>query len=433
MREVLLLCWRDTGHPQGGGSERYLEQVGAGLAARGISVTFRTAAYPGAPREEVVDGIRISRGGGRFTVYPRALAAIAAGRLGYGPLKGLAPDAVIDTQNGIPFFARLVAGAPCTVLVHHCHREQWPVAGRLVGRIGWWVESRLSPRLHRRNQYLTVSLPSAEELDTLGVDRGRVAVVRNGVDPVPAEVPVGDADTRTTHPSICVLSRLVPHKQIEDALTAVATLRDSIPGLRLDVVGGGWWEQNLRQSAAALGIADAVTFHGHVPEDRKHGLLARAWVHVMPSRKEGWGLAVIEAAQHGVPTVGYRSSRGLTDSIVDGVTGLVVGGDTVGNGDDVAALTAAVEGLLLDAEHRTELGEKARARAREFSWAQTAAGVHRVLAESAAGRPVSGLIGTDREGAPGAENLLVSDGAGLPGADPARAQGAAYATDRAAG
>ena len=49
-----------------------------------------------------------------------------------------------------------------------------------------------------------------------------------------------------------------------------------------------------------------------------------AWVHVLPSRKEGWGLAVTEAAQHAVPTIGYRCSGGLTDSIVDGVTGLLV-------------------------------------------------------------------------------------------------------------
>ncbi len=57
-------------------------------------------------------------------MYPRALAAIAAGRLGFGSLKGIRPDAVIDTQNGIPFFSKAVAGAPVTLLVHHCHREQ---------------------------------------------------------------------------------------------------------------------------------------------------------------------------------------------------------------------------------------------------------------------------------------------------------------------
>ncbi|WP_040814131.1 glycosyltransferase family 4 protein [Nocardia concava] len=384
MREVLLLCWRDTGHPQGGGSERYLERVGAQLAARGVKVTLRTAGYPGAAKRESVDGIEISRGGGRFTVYPRALAAIALGRFGVGPLKGLRPDAVIDTQNGIPFFARTATSAPTVVLVHHGHREQWPVAGKLVGRIGWWIESRLSPRVHRRDQYLTVSLPSAEELTGLGVAGTRIAVVRNGAEPIPAHLPAGDDGTRTAHPSIVVLSRLVPHKQIEDAMAAVAGLRASVPRLHLDVIGGGWWEENLRAHAHELGIADAVTFHGHVDEDEKHRLLARAWVHVLPSRKEGWGLAVIEAAQHGVPTVGYRSSRGLTDSIVDGVTGMLV--------DDAAQLTAAVGDLLGNHEARTVLGEKARARAREFSWEQTGNGVYEVLSAVTRGERVSGLI-----------------------------------------
>ncbi|MEU1550422.1 glycosyltransferase family 4 protein [Nocardia sp. NPDC005745] len=384
MREVLLLCWRDTGHPQGGGSERYLEQVGAQLAARGVKVTLRTARYPGAPRRERLDGIDISRAGGRYTVYPRALAALLLGRIGLGPLRGLRPDAVIDTQNGIPFFATAVTTAPSVVLVHHGHREQWPVAGRLVGRIGWWIESRLSPRVHRRNQYLTVSLPSAEELATLGVDRTRIAVVRNGAEPVPVDAPTGAAETRTPAPTVVVLSRLVPHKQIEDALAAVARLRDRVPGLRMDVIGDGWWADNLRDNARELGIADAVTFHGHVDERRKHELLARAWVHVLPSRKEGWGLAVIEAAQHGVPTVGYRSSRGLTDSIVDGATGILV--------DDVAQLADAVGDLLDDPGARTVMGEKARARAREFSWEQTGNGVYEVLAAAARGEHTSGLL-----------------------------------------
>ncbi|WP_227985058.1 glycosyltransferase family 4 protein [Nocardia spumae] len=384
MREVLLLCWRDTGHPQGGGSERYLEQVGAQLAARGVKVTLRTARYRGAARRERVDGIEISRAGGRYSVYPRALAAIAAGRLGFGPLRGVRPDAVIDTQNGIPFFARTVSGAPSVVLVHHGHREQWPVAGRVIGRIGWWIESWLSPRVHRRDQYLTVSLPSAEELASLGVDPMRVAVVRNGAEPIPAQSPTGAEPMRTPYPSVVVLSRLVPHKQIEDALAVVAGLRHRLPGLRLDVVGDGWWADNLKHRARELGIADAVDFHGYVDEPRKHELLSRAWVQVLPSRKEGWGLAVIEAAQHGVPTIGYRSSRGLTDSVVDGVTGVLV--------DDSAQLTETVGELLTDSGARIVMGAKARARAREFSWEQTGYGVGQVLAAAARGEFVSGLV-----------------------------------------
>ncbi|HEU0190539.1 MAG TPA: glycosyltransferase, partial [Mycobacterium sp.] len=182
VRSVLLLCWRDTGHPQGGGSETYLQRIGSELAANGVAVTLRTARYDGAPRREVVDGVRISRAGGRYTVYLRALAAMGMARVRLGPLRGVRPDVVIDTQNGLPFVARLLYGRRVVVLVHHCHREQWPVAGRVLSRIGWFVESRLSPWLHRHNQYVTVSLPSARDLTDLGVGMERIAVVRNGLD-----------------------------------------------------------------------------------------------------------------------------------------------------------------------------------------------------------------------------------------------------------
>src|SRR4029453_7761044 len=101
VRSVLLLCWRDTGHPQGGGSEAYLERIGAQLAEGGMKVTLRTARYPGAPRREVRDGVRISRGGGSYSVYIWAGLAMVLARFGLGPLRKARPDVVIDTQNGL--------------------------------------------------------------------------------------------------------------------------------------------------------------------------------------------------------------------------------------------------------------------------------------------------------------------------------------------
>ncbi len=112
VRSVLLLCWRDTGHPQGGGSETYLQRIGAQLAASGVDVTLRTARYPGAARREVVDGVHIWRSGGPYSVYIWALLAMAAARLGVGPLRRVRPDVVVDTQNGLPFLARLIYGSP---------------------------------------------------------------------------------------------------------------------------------------------------------------------------------------------------------------------------------------------------------------------------------------------------------------------------------
>lgn len=381
VRSVLLLCWRDTGHPQGGGSEAYLERIGAQLAESGVQVTLRTARYPGARRREVKDGVRISRAGGPYTVYIWAGLAMVLARIGLGSLREARPDVVIDTQNGLPFMARWAFGRRVAVLVHHCHREQWPVAGPVMGRIGWFVESKLSPRVHRRNQYVTVSLPSARDLTGLGVQPSHIAVVRNGLDEAPAKtltVP------RSATPRVVVLSRLVPHKQIEDALEAIAALRDRIPNLHLDILGGGWWQQRLVDHAALLGISDAVTFHGHVEDETKHHVLQQSWVQVLPSRKEGWGLAVTEAGQHSVPTIGYRSSGGLTDSIVDGVTGLLV--------DDHDELVDQLDRLLTDQVLREQLGAKAQARSREFSWQQSADAMRTVLESVHSGRIVSGVL-----------------------------------------
>jgi glycosyltransferase involved in cell wall biosynthesis len=165
---------------------------------------------------------------------------------------------------------------------------------------------------------------------------------------------------------------------------AVAVLRTRVPDLHLDVVGGGWWHERLVEYAQRLGIVDAVTFYGHVDEEIKHAVVQRCWVHLLPSRKEGWGLAVVEAAQHGVPTIGYRSSGGLVDSVVDGVTGLLV--------DDRDEMVERLEGLLSDRVMREELGAKAEARSREFSWPQSAAAMQAVLDAVHAGGRVSGVI-----------------------------------------
>jgi glycosyltransferase involved in cell wall biosynthesis len=213
------------------------------------------------------------------------------------------------------------------------------------------------------------------------VTPNHIAVVRNGLDRAPAQTL---SAPQSATPRVAVLSRLVPHKQIEDALGAIAELRPRVPDLHLDVLGGGWWEQRLVDHAALLGISDAVTFYGHVDDQTKHRVLQQSWVHLLPSRKEGWGLAVTEAGQHCVPTIGYRSSGGLMDSIVDGVTGLLV--------DDHDQLVDQLERLLTDQVLREQLGTKAQVRSGEFSWQQSADAMRAVLESVHARRMISGVV-----------------------------------------
>jgi glycosyltransferase involved in cell wall biosynthesis len=358
--DVLFVNWRDLSHPEGGGSERYVHRMAEGLAGAGLRVGMFCAAHDRAPAEEKVGGVHIVRRGGRLGVYPRALVHVLRTR----------PRVVVDVQNGLPFGSTLVTRRPVVVLVHHVHREQWPIVfGRIGGAVGWWLESVLAPRLYRRSRYVTVSTATAEELVELGIGADRLSVVRNGVEPAPAVTAVPSPT-----PRLVVLGRLVPHKRVEHAIEVVARLRDRWPALRLSVVGEGWWETQLRDRAAELGVADLVDFAGHVDEQTKHEELARAWVHLCPSVKEGWGLVVTEAGSHGVPTVGYRSAGGLRESVVDGHTGVLV--------DDLDELTEAVERLLDDEDRRLAMGEAAVRHAAAFDWPASILGFSAVLASA---------------------------------------------------
>lgn len=346
---MVFLSWRDTHNPEGGGAERYLEKMAAGLVERGASVTIFCAAHSAAPPTETVDGVRFVRRGSKLGVYAQGFRALRRGELGD-------PDLVVDVQNGIPFFSRLATRAPVVVLVHHVHREQWPVVypGR-VGKVGWWIESRLAPRLYRRCQYVAVSRATRDELRELGISGPRIAVVHNGTDP-----PEHMATARSATPMVAVVGRLVPHKQVEHAIDAVLELRHELPDVRLHVVGSGWWEGELHDYARRRGAGDTVVFEGHVSEGHKHDIYAQAWVLALPSLKEGWGLVVGEAGMHATPTVAYASAGGTRESVSDGQSGLLV--------DTQRELTEALRRLLTDESERGRLAAGARAMSHRYTW-----------------------------------------------------------------
>ncbi len=369
-RHVVFFNWRDTANPEGGGSERYVEKMARGLAERGAEVTVFCAAHEAAPADEVVDGVRFMRRGSKLGIYALGVLHLLFRRFGR-------VDLVVDVQNGLPFFTRLATRRPVVVLVHHVHREQWPIVyPGLFGKVGWWIESRLAPRLYRGSQYVAVSRATREELGALGVSPERVAVVHNGTDPAPAVTA-----TRSPDPTVCVVGRLVPHKQVEHAVNAVVALREAFPHLRLHVVGSGWWEDDLKKYTSQVGAADLVTYEGHVSERRKHEIYARSWLMALPSLKEGWGLVVGEAGSHGVPTVAYASAGGTRESIAHNRSGVLV--------SDEAELTEAIRVLLHDEDSLRALGEGARALSHNFAWEQSQQSFAHVVSCALEGRPVS--------------------------------------------
>jgi glycosyltransferase involved in cell wall biosynthesis len=162
-------------------------------------------------------------------------------------------------------------------------------------------------------------------------------------------------------PVVLTIGRLHPEKGLDVLLAASASMRRNNVRHRILIVGGvqaGYesYPQVLRQAAQRLGVTADVEFIGGV--DDTAPWLQRASVYVQPSRREAFGLAVLEAMQAGRPVVA-SSVGGLPELVVDGVTGRLV------RPDDPDALAAAITALINDPALRRAWGEAGRRRAEE--------------------------------------------------------------------
>lgn len=361
---VLYLSWRDRENPEAGGAETFTERTSEVLTQQGHEVTIFTASFPGASPRTRHGDVEVVRRGSKFSVYLHGLWHVLRHSKEY--------DVVLDVQNGVPFWSPLASKVPVINIVHHVHRDQWSaVFGRRIARLGWFLESKVAPYVYRNTRYVTVSKSTRGELDELGVDPGRVDLVYSGNDR-PADLDHYAGLPRTEAPTMLFLGRLVPHKHVEQAVDILASRAMSHPDLELHVVGGGYWEDEIAKHARARGVEDRVHLHGFVDESVKHELLARAWVVVMPSHKEGWGLTIVEAGLHGTPAVAYGFAGGPSESIVHGRTGLLA--DSVGEFED------HVIELIDDSVLRRDLGRTARLYASSFDWGRAGRRLESVIA-----------------------------------------------------
>lgn len=376
-QRIVFLNWRDPSHPQAGGAEVYAWEMARRFAAAGAELTLLTAAVAGEPADEVVDGVRLLRAGSSLGLYPRTLARLAT--------RFRDADAVVDFQNGIPFFAPLARlDAPVVLVLHHVHQDQFALhMGPAAARLGRFLEGPASRRAYGNRAVVAVS-PStrAAARRRLGFG-GPLFVVPNGT---PATAPTAAQRSRT--PRLVAVGRIVAHKRVDLLVQAVAGLLPHVPDLQVDIVGDGPGRPHLEAMASALGLDGVVHLHGRVDEQQKADLMAAAWLHVQPSAAEGWGLTVMENAAHGVPSLAY-DVPGLRDAISRGRTGWLLGADT-----SLSAGLAAALGELADGDVADRMADDCRRWAGTFTWDDSAdrlAGV--VLSEqsrrelAAGGRP----------------------------------------------
>jgi glycosyltransferase involved in cell wall biosynthesis len=378
---ILVLADRCWSHPQAGGSGANLYAQVRRWARDGHQVTVIAGDYPGAERHErAAPNLIVHRMGGRASVFPRAIWAVRRG------LGGDA-DVVLEVINGITFLTPLWLRKPHVALVCHPHRDLYVGEfGRYRGRLLAALAEELPLRvLYRRAPFLTISESARDDLVQIdGLARDRVSVAYCGVEPGlfgPGE--------REPGPRLLHLGRLKAYKRIEHVLDVL----EAIPGATLDIVGEGDHREALEADIARRGLGERVTMHGHVDEETRAAMYARAWVLLTASSSEGWGLTVIEAALCATPSAALAVG-GLRESIVDGETGILA--------HDIDELTARVRGLIADRARLEEMGNAARHRALTFTWERTAADNLRVLSGHAglrdpAADPIEGglLAGQD--------------------------------------
>jgi glycosyltransferase involved in cell wall biosynthesis len=353
---VLVLNWRDTRHPEVGGAEQYMHQIARRWVRQGVKVTWFTARPKGMAAHEVIDGIQIIRFGGPLSLYP--LAALRLLRT-WGEF-----DAVVDCQNGIPFFSPLFAGAgvPIVQVVHHVHQDQFstrflpPIAA-----VGRFLEGRAVRWVYGSRAIAAVSPSTRLELRRRLGFRGPIFVVPNGTIDVPILSGPRDPD-----PTIVVVSRLVPHKRIDLLLGQIAVATRRIPRLRVDIVGDGPERSRLQNLVADLGLQTTVTFHGYQSDEARDNLLSRGWVTTSTAAAEGWGCSVIEAAAWGVPCVALNVP-GICDSVLNGQTGWLVE-----RPQDFGAVLIAALAELTDEDRTQEITAACQEWARCFSWDRSA-------------------------------------------------------------
>ena len=189
--------------------------------------------------------------------------------------------------------------------------------------------------------------PQANEIDVVpfGIDTARFL-------PAPrSPVPLAIGTVKT----------LAPAYGIDVLLRAAARLADGAAP-QLLVVGGGPERDALQALAASLGIAERTRFVGAVPHAEVPAWLQRLAVYVAPSRRESFGVAVLEASACGLPVV-VSNVGGLPEVVEHGVTGYVV------PAADDAALADALRRLCADEALRARMGAAGRARVLErYGW-----------------------------------------------------------------
>lgn len=348
---ILIYNWRDPKHPLAGGAEIMLLEHAKYWVKKKNKVIWFAASFNGAKAEEIIDGIKIIRRGSHFTVKFWAFLAYVTHTFGK-------IDVVVDCFHFHPFFTPLYVRKPKIIaLIHEVAGRVWfsniwlPIA--LVG----YITEPFTFLFYKNTPFITVSNSTKKELKKLGITK--ITVVENGIN----TFKIRRNTKKEKDPTVVFLGRISKDKGMEDALFAISKIREKIQNIQLLIIGKPESKKYFRHIKSVIKdrkVKKHIKFFGFVSEEEKFSLLSKAWILIHPSKKEGWGLTVIEAASQKTPTLGYNV-EGLKDSVINGKTGVLVKPNPLD-------LAKKLEELLKNRSLVYKLAENSYIHSKKYSW-----------------------------------------------------------------
>lgn len=295
---ILILNWRDPKNPKSGGAEKLNMHILKPFIERGDEVVWYAMSVKGLPKQEVYKGITIIRYGNPFThlfAWPWFYWTKKFGNI----------DFIIDSIHGTGYMSSLIAPKVKKIILicevaQNIWDEMYPFPINVLGKL--W--EKVMFKFYRNNKFWTISQSTKKDLTTFGVPSKNVEVLPMGFD----AVDLGKLPPKYKNPTALFVGRLAEMKGIKDAIKAIAEVnKNAAEKWELNIIGRGEdaYEKELRRLVSDLGLKNEVHFLGFVDEKMKFEEMAKAWVLIVPSSREGWGMIVPEANYVGTPAIGY--------------------------------------------------------------------------------------------------------------------------------
>jgi glycosyltransferase involved in cell wall biosynthesis len=304
-KSLVIFNWRDPMHPNSGGSEEYLLNYGRELSSRGWRVTWLTSRAPGENKNEIIDGIQIKRRGGfisKHIILP----------LQYIIYERKHSTHIIDSANGVPFFTPLFSRKKISLLIHHVHQDVFKNHLILpLSTIACFIEKNIMSFIYRNKKVFVVSPSTKREVIDLGFKEKNIELIHNTID-----INKYNPKIKPDYPIFTYLGRVTKQKNIETFVDSIPEIKQQFPNAKFVIAGTGPNLEKLKEYSEKIDI----DFKGFISEEEKIELLQESYVLIQPSKKEGWGITIIEANACGTPCVASNVS-GLKDSIENGTNG----------------------------------------------------------------------------------------------------------------